>query len=65
MSSRELSTAGCASLCVELIVVAGDGGAEIAELESVLVEVGIVWTGDQGVTSSREVAGRIPEVMSK
>jgi hypothetical protein len=47
ISSRELSTAGFASLWVELIVVAGgDGGAESAELESVLGEVGIAWTGD-------------------
>lgn len=41
MSSRELSTAGCAepsSECVEVIVVAGDAGAEVSELES-------VWTG--------------------
>lgn len=41
ISSKELSTAGCAARCVELMVVAGDGGAESAELESVLGEVGI------------------------
>lgn len=41
MSSRELSAAGFASPWVELMVVAGDGGAESAELESVLGEVGI------------------------
>lgn len=41
ISSRELSTAGFASLRVELIVAAGDGGAESAGLELVLGEVGI------------------------
>lgn len=41
MSSSELSTAGCAALCVELMVVAGDGVAERAELESVLGEFDI------------------------
>ena len=54
MSSRELSTAGLASLCVELMVVKGDGGAERAELESVLVEVGIARLGIRCVGLSRE-----------
>lgn len=54
ISSSELSTAGSASLCVELMVVAGDGGAESAELESVLVEVGIACTGTRCVAMSRE-----------
>lgn len=48
MSSSELSTAGCAALCVELMVVAGDGVAERAELESVLGEFGIARVADQG-----------------
>lgn len=39
MSSRELSTAGCAVSGWADMVVAGEGGAEWAELESVCVEV--------------------------
>lgn len=65
MSSRELSTAGWASLCVELMVVAGDGGTESAELESVLVEVGIACTDTHCVTLSRETAQCIPKVDGK
>ena len=49
ISSRELSTAGFASLRVELIVVVGEGGAESAELESGLGEVGIATTGDKAL----------------
>lgn len=41
ISSRELSAAGFASRWVELMVVAGDGGAESAELELGSGEVGI------------------------
>lgn len=40
---------------------AGDGGAESAELESVLVEVGIACIGDRALALRRELAGRIPQ----
>lgn len=42
MSSSELSTGmGASVFWVEVLLVAGDGGAESAELESVCVEAGI------------------------
>lgn len=39
MSSREFSAAGGAMLASSDMVVAGDGGVEFAELESVCVDV--------------------------